>query len=116
MQCSCCKCCKTKKTSPISFWKLKLNDPELHKKYTEQDKLVCVDRAKPYLVYLLCLLPISTALIASHAITFSFYAGEVFATILLVAGCLFASRFRPVAIDCILPLGVVVRAAVKIAV
>ena len=107
------ECCKTNKTSPVNTLTLRLKDPELDKKYTQQDRLVCFERAKIYMSYLMCLLPLSLAFLASHKITFYFYAGETLVTILLVAGCLFASKFRIVAIEFILPLGVLVRALVK---
>ena len=97
----------------ISYATLTLKDSELNKKFVEQDRLVCRDRAKVYLLFHILLLALSPAFLAESKSTFILFAGLTSMTILCLGCCLLASRFRLVCLEFLLPLCLLARYATK---
>ena len=97
------------RTSHINPVTLTFKDPELTKKFVEQDRLICVGRAKCYFIWNLFMLVLSPVFLPDNKANMYMHASFSVITLVVVIGCLAAAHFRLAAIELILPLGVTLR-------
>jgi len=102
-----------KKFAQVNLLTISLKNPDLDKKFVEQDRHLLQERAKVHLVFNLFLVLISPGYFFSSFETFTYILGLGLGTMLSVGICLGLSRFRLAAIECVLILTPMARALVK---
>ena len=106
-------CCSKFKESPINALSLTFKDPEVNRRFVEQDRLVVVDRAKMFLAYNVFLLLLSPALLVYDKLTFAYVCALLLSTCICTTACLIAAKFRLIAIEFVLPVNGLGRIIVK---
>ena len=99
--------------TPINCWTMRIYDSEdLNKKYERISRHFSIERAEIYVLFHIVLLICITGLFFYDKFTYYYALGQELGTIIPILACLAVARFKPAAIEAIIPLNAVTRFAV----